>query len=262
MAAAEPGRDLDDVGPAAGAEPDLRVARPVLDPERGDGSPGRLDHRLRRVRARPAVGERDAEGGRLGEDPVGHGQREELAVARDGVHRQLRAVDQLLDEDAAAAGLGHRRLDGGCELGRLADEREPALALPVGRLDDAGERDRGIADRERPRLNDACGGEPLALARLRRREHGRGAADRMRQAEVLGNPRRDPDGPVGSRRDDPVDLAGLRETLDPGLVLGRDHRALVGEGESGGERVAVDRDHREVAGRRGLEQAELRRARA
>jgi hypothetical protein len=84
----------------------------------------------------------------------------------------------------------------------------------------------------------------------------------MRQAEVLGNPRRDPDGPVGSRRDDPVDLTRPRETLDPGLVLGRDHRALVGEGEPGGERVAIDRDHREVAGRRSLEQAELRRARA
>ena len=47
VAAAEPGRDLDDVRPAAGAEPDLGVARPVLDPERGDGSPGRLDHRVR-----------------------------------------------------------------------------------------------------------------------------------------------------------------------------------------------------------------------
>ena len=82
----------------------------------------------------------------------------------------------------------------------------------------------------------------------------------MRQAEVLGDPRRDPDRPVGSGRDDPVDLARPGEPLDPRLVLGRDHRALVGEGESGRERVAVDRDHREVAGRRGLEQAELRRA--
>jgi hypothetical protein len=82
----------------------------------------------------------------------------------------------------------------------------------------------------------------------------------MRQAEVLGDPRRDPDGPVGSGRDDPVDLARLREPLDPGLVLGRDHRTLVGEGEPGGERVAVDRDHGQVAGRRGLEQAELGRA--
>ena len=82
----------------------------------------------------------------------------------------------------------------------------------------------------------------------------------MRQAEALGDPRRDPDRPVGSRRDDPVDLARPGEPLDPRLVLGRDHRALVGEGEPGGERVAVDGDHREVAGRRGLEQAELRRA--
>ena len=82
----------------------------------------------------------------------------------------------------------------------------------------------------------------------------------MRQAEALGDPSRDPDGPVGARRDDPVDLPGLRKALDPRLVLGRDHRALVGEGESGRERVPVDRDHREFANRRGLEQAELRRA--
>ena len=37
VAAAEAGRDLDHVGPAVGAEPDLGVARPVLDPERRDG---------------------------------------------------------------------------------------------------------------------------------------------------------------------------------------------------------------------------------
>ncbi len=58
----------------------------------------------------------------------------------------------------------------------------------------------------------------------------------------------------------PSTSRALREPLDPRLVLGRDHRALVREGEPGRERVAVDRDHREVAGRRGLEQAELRRA--
>ena len=260
MAAAEPGRDLDHVGPSLAAESDLGVARAVLDPERRDRAPRRLDHGVGRMGARPGVGEGDAEGGRLGEDPVGHREREELAVARDRVDRQLGAVDQLLDEDAAAAGLGDRRLDGGGELGRLADEREPALALPVGRLDDTRERDVGIARRERPRLDDARGGESLALARLRRREHRGGAADRVRQAEVLGNPRRNPDRPVGPGRDDPVDLARPGEPLDPRLVLGRDHRALVRKGESGSERVPVDRDHREVAGRRGLEQAELRRA--
>ena len=57
-----------------------------------------------------------------------------------------------------------------------------------------------------------------------------------------------------------VDRAGPGEALDALLVLGRDHGALVGERESGRERVAVDGDHRQVAGGSGLEQAELRRA--
>ena len=82
----------------------------------------------------------------------------------------------------------------------------------------------------------------------------------MGQAEPLGDPRGDPNGPVGSRRDDPVDRAGTGEPLDALLVLGRDQRPLVGEPEPGGERAPVGGDHHEAAGASGLEQAELRRA--
>ena len=104
------------------------------------------------------------------------------------------------------------------------------------------------------------GGEPLALPRLRGREHRRGAVDRMRQPEPLGDARRDPDRPVGAGRDDAVDGPGAGEALDALLVLGRDHGAFVRQREADGERVAVDGDHRQVAGRGRLEQAELRRA--
>ena len=57
-------------------------------------------------------------------------------------------------------------------------------------------------------------------------------------------------------------MAGTREPLDPRLVLRGDHRALVRKGEAGREWIAVDGDHRQVTRRSGLEQAELRGARA
>ena len=82
----------------------------------------------------------------------------------------------------------------------------------------------------------------------------------MRQAEPLGDARRDADRPVGARRDDPVDLARPREPLDPRLVLGRDERPVVGEREAGRRGVAVGGDDVEAARPRRLEQAELRRA--
>ena len=103
----------------------------------------------------------------------------------------------------------------------------------------------------------AC--EPLTLARLRRREHGGGAVDRVREAEPLGDAGGDPDRPVGAGRDDPVDVARPCEPLDPGLVLGGDDRALGREGEAGRERVAVGGDHLEAPRRRRLEQPELGR---
>jgi hypothetical protein len=100
------------------------------------------------------------------------------------------------------------------------------------------------------------------LTRLRRREHGRGAVNRMGHAETLGYPGSDPDGPVGARRDETVHRSSPRQSLHALLVLGRDHGALGGEGESLSQRISVDGDHRQVAGSGSLEQAELRGARA
>ncbi len=84
----------------------------------------------------------------------------------------------------------------------------------------------------------------------------------MRQAELRRDAGRDPDGPVDSRRDDAVDALGLGEPVDPVLVLGRDDRAAVCVPESGRVRVAVDRDHVQVALASGGKQPELRRPRA
>ena len=85
----------------------------------------------------------------------------------------------------------------------------------------------------------------------------------MRDPHPLGDARRDADRPVRAGRDDPVDVTCAGEPLDAVLVLGRQHRSLVGEREADRQRIAVDGDHVQVAARpRGLEQTELGRARA
>ena len=85
----------------------------------------------------------------------------------------------------------------------------------------------------------------------------------MRDPHPLGDPRRDPDRPIGTGRDDPVDRARAREPVDALLVLGGEDRPLVGERETRGKRVAVDCDDLELAApARRLEEAELRRPRA
>ena len=95
-------------------------------------------------------------------------------------------------------------------------------------------------------------GTPAAAKRSRCRDFvvartAVGAVDRMRQAEPLCDARGDPDRPVGSGRDDPVDVLGAGEAVDARLVLGRDERPLVRVGEAGRRGIAVDRDHEEVA---------------
>ncbi|MBA2293571.1 MAG: hypothetical protein H0W16_00400 [Actinobacteria bacterium] len=83
----------------------------------------------------------------------------------------------------------------------------------------------------------------------------------MREAEPRRDTRRDPDRPVRPRRDDPGDIARTRQAIDRLLVLGGDEGVLVREREPDRSRIAVRRDHLEVAaGLRGLEQPELGRA--
>ena len=258
MAAAEPGGDLHHHRPGR-AEAELGVGRAVADPDRCHRRTGRVDGRGRVVTRRPRVGERDAEGRRLGRQAVGHRERDEAPVDRHGVDGHLRPLDVLLHEHRAAAGLGERGCERGLELAGRAHEREPPLALPVGRLHDEGERQLRIPRVELPRMRDAGRGERLPLARLRRDDGPRPGSDRVREPDPLRDARGDPDRPVRTRRDDPVHVARPREPVDRLLVLRRDDRALVRQHEPHGLRVTVDRDHVHVVPPVGrLEQPELR----
>jgi hypothetical protein len=265
--AADPRSQLDDVR-ASLAEDDLRVGRSFADAERGRSIPGSV-HRCtdlgRGERARPDVRKRHSERRRLGHQAIGDGQRGEPASDGERVHGDLAPGDELLDQHHAGAGLAEGELECVVELALPPDEHEPLLTLAVRRLDHArvaeagGGRARllpGRAD-HMPGVRNACLGELLALPELRGREDSRRRIDRVRKSEPFGDPGRDRNRPVDSRRDDPVDPLGRREPVDLRLVLDRDDRAAVGEPKSGGGRVAVDGDDEEVplAGR--LEQAEL-----
>jgi hypothetical protein len=81
----------------------------------------------------------------------------------------------------------------------------------------------------------------------------------MRDPDSLRDPCRDRDRPVDARRDDPVREIGLRKPLDPALVLGRDDRPPVGDGEPRRGGIPVERDYLQVAaGASRFEQPELR----
>ena len=206
--------------------------------------------------------ERDPEGRRLGDDPIGHhcvGERSSRHEPRD---RRLGPVRELLDD----AGPGARRrpgcLDRGNELLGRPHEGQSPLSLTVRRLDDERRLELDLLrrlDDLPPRLRHPHLREPPALAQLRRRQHGRLRRDRVRKAEPLRDPRRDRHGPVDARRDHALD--GLRpcQPLQRRLVLVRDDRPPVGEREPDRRRVAVGRDDEQppLPGR--LEQAELSR---
>ena len=262
MPAAEPRGGLDHLRPAR-ADAQLRVRGSVLDPECLDRTPGHLGGRLG-VRRRPDVGERDAEGGRLGGDAVGDRQRHEAAARREADHRHLGPVDVFLDERDAGARRPPREREGLVEVGAVEDERESLLSLPVGRFHHArgSELRLPVTDRLPPRLRHAGGRERLTLSQLVRREHGGRRSQRVREAELGGDARGDRDGPVGSRRDQAVGLERGGEPLDRRLVLGRDEAAAGGELEAGRGRVAVADGRPDPVRTRSLEQPELRRARA
>ena len=83
----------------------------------------------------------------------------------------------------------------------------------------------------------------------------------MRQAHPLRDAGCDPDRPIGSRRDDPVDLPRPRKPVDALLVLRGEDGALIGERQTDREWIPIDRDDVQVGPRpRGFEQAELGRA--
>jgi hypothetical protein len=112
------------------------------------------------------------------------------------------------------------------------------------------------------RVGHAGRREPFALLQLRGREHGRRGIDRVRQHEPLRDPGADRDRPVDPRRDQAVNPLGGRQPVDLRLVLDRDDRPPVGEGEARRGRIPVGRDHIELMRAGGLEQSELPGARA
>jgi hypothetical protein len=262
VAAAETGRDFQDFR-AVRTQPQLCVARPVADADRLR-RPGRdvgwtlcswNTFSPRRGR-RPRVRQRHAERRRFRRQAIGHRQRTEEAVDGHGVDGHLRALEELLDDDEAVAGGRERCRDRRGQVLFPRHHRQPALPLPVGSLDHA--RHRGLGEHARLRHPGLV--QPFALPQLRRDDCAGRGVDRVRQAVTLGDARRDPDGPVRPGRDDPVDVLGLREPVDRGLVLARDDRALVGVPEAGRRGVAVGGDDEEppLAGR--SQEPELRRA--
>src|SRR5215204_1382748 len=133
------GAVLDDLR-AVPRDPELGVARPVLDSELRHSPAGDLG-RITAVRlGRPHVRQRHAECRGVGGEPVGHRQWVEAPVDRERVHRHLRAVGDLLDERVAIPRLRQSPADGLLELADVLDEAQPSLTLPVGRLNDAGNR--------------------------------------------------------------------------------------------------------------------------
>ncbi len=258
MTATEPRGQLDHAGSVL-ADPNLRIGRPVPDPERLGRGPSGSDESLccfNTKSRRPGVGERDPERRRLGGQPVSDGQGMEDAVERDCVHGHLRPLDVLLGDEGAVARGGAGRLDRGREIRLVAHQRQSPLALPVGRLDDTGNARLG----EHARLRQPGGGEAVALARLRGREHGGRPVDRVRQPEPLGEARGDPHGPVRAGRDDAVDPVSARQPVDSGLVLRRDDGAGVGVAEARRCGIAIDCEHVQVALARCAQEPELRRS--
>ncbi len=212
--------------------------------------------------------ERNAERGRRSRLRIGHRQRHEPAADDVRVHRHRAKAGQFLDEAVVAARLGERARGRSGELVGRPRETDGAFAEVVRRLDDerVAELARGRrgfgggAHGDRPRLREACGGEPLALPELRDGERRRLRLHRVRQAEPLRDARRDADGVVGAGGDEAVHVLRAREPVDGGLVLDRDDRPPVGVSESRSGRVAVGRDEGQSPPPGGGEDSELRRA--
>ena len=264
VSATESGGQLDDAG-AVRAKHDLGVCGAVLDAERAGGATGGLGRLSCPAGCRPGVRERHTERGRLGREAIGDRQRMEHAVRREPVDGHLRPLDELFDEARAGARALDRRSDRCFQLFGSAHEREPALALPIWRLQHAWVSDLGrrrpggrdIHGDRRTRLGDARLGEPLPLPDLGHGEGGGLGRDRVREPEPSCEPGRDRHRPVDSRCHDPIRKLGAGEAVESFLVLGRDDGAAIGVGEAGRRGVAIARDHEEPALAGGGEQPEL-----
>jgi len=171
MAAAETGSQLDHAR-AFGPKPQLRRGGALLDPERPGGQLGNRRGGLSPV-ARPDVGQLQA---------VHHGQRPEVAAARERGHRHLRPLRELLDEAVPTPRGPQRRSHRLLQLLPRAHEREAAPAVAIGGLDDAREPELVVRlGHDFPaRLRHPGLFKALPLAQLRAREHRGCRRDRVR----------------------------------------------------------------------------------
>ena len=191
MPASEPGGDLDDLRPVP-RDPELRVGRPVLDSERRDslaGDLGRLDRGV--GLGRPHVRQGHPEGRRVGGEPVGHRQREEPPPSTENAFTVTSGPSATSSTSAwPFRDSARARVIASLEVGGVLDEAQASLALPVGRLDDARNRQPVLqSGHEVPgRLRHAGRGEPLALPGLGGGEDGGGRRERVRDADPSRRP--------------------------------------------------------------------------
>ena len=185
------------------------------------------------------------------------GERVEDAVDREGVDGHLRAVDvapRRCRHRSARRSIAASIAAGELVLG--AHERQPALALAVGRLDDA----RRPARRP-PRSVDAAQrgcGTPAAAKRSRCATWTSRAPRSPRRSDAEAPSRAatraaTPTGQSMPGRDDPVDALGAGEAVDRRLVLGRDDRPPVRVARSraptGSRSTAITKSSRSRAAR-------------
>ena len=264
VAAAEPRGDLDHLRPV-GPDPQLGVRRAVLDPERGQRPAPRCQTPSRCLT--PADGQTCASA-----TPKAGGSATIRSVTASAVKAPSTekpttvtsgpSTSSSTSASAVARGARAPSRSPSGRLGRVLDERQPLLPLPVGRLHDDGAVDLGrlvaAADDPPPRLRHARLGEPLALAELVRREHRRlparsGAAARPARRSRAATPT----GQSVPGEMIPSIPSAADQPLDRRLVLGREDAAAVGEPEAGRGRIAVDDGDPEAARARRLEQPEL-----
>ena len=210
--------------------------------------------------------ERDPERGRIGREPVGHGQRVEDAAYGEAVHGHLGPVDELLDQRLS----GRRLAEIAASSAGASSSGEDTTDTATCPWRSAGFTTSGRSSAElviggiRHELPGGLGnaglGEPLALEALRHGDLGRGRIQGVRQPEPVGDASRDRHGRVDPGRDQPLDLLLARNQLDPVFVLGGDDRVPVRESQPDRLLVTVAGDDRDSTCLRRGEQPELPRA--
>ena len=212
------------------------------------------------MRCRPELGDRDAEGRHLGADALGDGNRNEDPFGGEAGHGDLGPGDELLDQRRAAARQGAGGVDRRREPRQPANDGAVRPAGPVRDLHDHGRRELDVADRVRDlpaRLRDAGGRQRLALPELARGHERRRGGQRVREAELLGDPRGTGNRAVRARSDQAAEREGVAEALDRVLVVGRDDAAPVRQREARRRGIAVADRRGDAERPRRLQHAEL-----